>query len=77
MEADPSFSGWGGQSALPPTAGGGKASIQRPMNFIALCLAKRRKNPHVRNTSLHTIKLYKFVHSTCYLKTSYTFEKNC
>ena len=51
MEADLSFSGWGGWSAPPPTTGGGRAAIQRPMNSIALHLAKRRRNPHVQSTS--------------------------
>ena len=38
----------GGRYAPPPTAGGGRAAIQRWMNSVALRLAKGRRNTHVR-----------------------------
>jgi hypothetical protein len=50
MEADPSLLGWGGWCALPPTAGGGKATIHPRMKFVVLRLAKRRRSSHVRTT---------------------------
>ena len=50
MEANPPLPGWGGRSAPPPTAGIGRAAIQRPMKFIALRLAKWHRNLHVPNT---------------------------
>jgi len=50
MEADPSLPGWGGWSALPPTAGGERAAIHPQMKFVVLHLAKRRRSSHVRTT---------------------------
>ena len=47
-EADPSLPGWGGWSAPPPSAGGGRPAIQAWMKFILLNLAKRLRRPHVR-----------------------------
>lgn len=55
MKADPSIPGWGGEFALPPTALEGRAAIRPWMNFIALCLTKRRRSTHVHNTIIaHT-----------------------
>ena len=48
MEADPPLPAWCGWSTPPPTAGGGRAAIQRWMNSVALRLAKQRRNTHVR-----------------------------
>ena len=49
MEADLSLPNWGGWSALPPTAGGGRAAILPWIKFVALRLAKRPIGTHVRN----------------------------
>jgi hypothetical protein len=48
MKADPSLAGWGGWSAPPPTAGGGRAIIQRWMKSVAHHLANWRVGAHVR-----------------------------
>jgi hypothetical protein len=40
MEEDPSLPGWGGWSAPPPTAGGGRAAIHLRMKFVVLRVAK-------------------------------------
>jgi hypothetical protein len=50
MEADPSLPGWGGWSAQPPSAGGGRAAIHPWMKFVALRPAKRQRSSHVRTT---------------------------
>jgi hypothetical protein len=50
MEADPSLPGWGGRSAPPPSAGGGRARHPSRMKIVVLRLAKRRRSSHVRNT---------------------------
>jgi hypothetical protein len=50
MVADPSLMGWGGRSAPPPHAGGGRAAIQRRMNLILLRQAKRLRRAHVPTT---------------------------
>ena len=48
MEVDLALLAWGGQFAPPPTAGGRRAAIQHRMNSLAVRLAKRRRNTHVR-----------------------------
>jgi hypothetical protein len=50
MEADPALPGWGGWSALPPSAGGGRAYHPSQMKIVVLRLAKRRRSSHVRST---------------------------
>ena len=52
MKADPSLPDWGGWSASPPTAGGGRAAIQSRMKFIAHCLANWLVGAHVRGAIL-------------------------
>jgi len=51
MLADPALPGWGGRSAPPPHAGGGRAAIQPSMVFILLRLAKRLRRAHVRGAT--------------------------
>ena len=61
MKADLSLPGWGGWSAPPPSAGGGKAAIQVRMKFVALRLAKQRRSSHMRSTPARLHKFFLFV----------------